>query len=63
MTTLNSGSAKIYTFPARGRFASGEQSSGSSPAADLARVATTACGSAWYHDEAIQESEQPLRRN
>ncbi len=58
MTTSSSassaGSATIYQFPARGRFAvpSGESSSDAT-----VRYAKVAAGSSWYHDEAIREAE------
>jgi hypothetical protein len=66
MTTTQRGSAKIYQakiyqFPARGRLALGR----AEPAANLTapnpaplRVANAACGSAWYHEAAVQEAEQ-----
>jgi hypothetical protein len=68
MTTTQRGSAKIYQakiyqFPARGRLALGRAES--HPAANLTapnpatlRVANAACGSAWYHETAVQEAEQ-----
>ncbi len=58
-------SAKIYQFPATVRPALGsrrddDKSGESFAVANLtsARVAKTAFGSAWYHDEAIQEAER-----
>ncbi len=58
MTTHISGSAKIYTFPPRGRFAlrisDGELGNAANP--QLPRgVELTAGSSGWYHQEAIQE--------
>ncbi|MGA2893779.1 MAG: DUF2735 domain-containing protein [Xanthobacteraceae bacterium] len=52
----NSGSAKIYAFPARGRFAIGGQREGAMLAANLQmpRGVKVASGSGWYHEEAIQ---------
>jgi Protein of unknown function (DUF2735) len=60
MTTLDRGSAKIYAFPARGRFAAGNQRNDANPSADRAmpRVAKVAFGSCWYHDEAIAAAER-----
>ena len=64
MTSLNRGPAKIYAFPARGRFAIGGQandplkSSLANP-----RVNCASSGGAWYHDEAIREAEQTPRKN
>jgi hypothetical protein len=61
MTTNVSGSAKIYAFPPRGRFAATNQCEGSRPsAAALPRSLMTACGSGWYHEEAIQETAQEI---
>ena len=53
-----SGSAKIYPFPARGRFAAGGQRD---EAGQTTRVASPpgvkiASGGGWYHDAAIQEA-------
>lgn len=60
MTTNAQGeSAKIYAFPARGRFAPSYQRSdaGLTPAA---KTVPTVAG-AWYHDEAIREAELPRK--
>jgi hypothetical protein len=58
---VNSGSAKIYRFPARGRFAGGppgeQQPMRDGPTAP-SRVTRLACGSGWYHDDAIREAER-----
>jgi Protein of unknown function (DUF2735) len=57
MTTTNSqASAKIYTFPPRGRFAVNVQHDDFNPAANiqLPRGVRLASGSGWYHEEAIQ---------
>jgi hypothetical protein len=63
MTNTFSGSAKIYAFPPRGRFAISSQNPGgdseaSMPAAamQLPREVKLVSGSAWYHDEAIQDA-------
>jgi hypothetical protein len=61
----NSGSAKIYQFPARGRFAVAGQDDEPKPVAAsfaLPRTARVAYGSSWYHDEAILEAER-TRKN
>jgi hypothetical protein len=50
-------SAKIYNFPAGGRFAADNPRTNESEAA-LVRIPKTACGSAWYHDEAIQDADR-----
>jgi hypothetical protein len=59
-----SGSATIYTFPPRGRFALRDDgqnfvSAGFAPAASVQLprgVKLVSGGSGWYHDAAIQES-------
>jgi len=50
-----SGTAKIYTFPARGRFAAEGEHAAVMPtsATQLPAGVTIASGSGWYHDEAI----------
>jgi hypothetical protein len=65
MTTISDrGSAKIYRFPARGRYAVAGSRDGFNSATSMSNVATlpraavTTCGSNWYHAEAIQEEEQ-----
>lgn len=60
MRSLNRGPAKIYAFPAKGRFvASSEQDETSRLSAP--HVPCVASTSAWYHDEAIREAEQPRK--
>jgi hypothetical protein len=48
-------SAKIYTFPRRGRFAQASNGDGFAASADfqMPRGVKVASGSAWYHEEAI----------
>ena len=59
--------ARIYQFPVRVRHASSSDmkaDSRQSPArtdAGSAQIAYAACGSGWYHDAAIQETE-PARK-
>jgi hypothetical protein len=60
MTGNVSGSATIYTFPPRGRFAISGQRDDSVSAANVqlplgAKIA--AAGSGWYHDDAIQAEQ------
>jgi hypothetical protein len=52
-------SAKIYEFPARGRFAQVEGGDNAMPATSFAspRVTRVAVSGAWYHDEAIQAEQ------
>ncbi len=53
-----SGSAQIFTFPARGRFAPGSQRDQSRPAANtqVPPNVKIASGSGWYHEAAIQDA-------
>jgi Protein of unknown function (DUF2735) len=57
---MTTGSAKVYQFPARGRFAASTQREASdrAAAATLPRDVKIVAGSAWYHDEAIQVAER-----
>ena len=57
-TNFHRGSANIYELPARGRFA--EKLDDSNPVSNPTslRFAKTAFGSAWYHEEAVQEAER-----
>jgi hypothetical protein len=52
MTTLHHGSATIFQFPVRGRFAATPERNDASSAQQ--RAAKVAVGGAWYHDEAIR---------
>lgn len=73
MTATISGSAKIYNFPQRGRFAVAHEHDDNnlavnfkSPNFKSTLVTPTVLGSAWYHDEAVQEAIQaadPRRKN
>ena len=60
-----SGSAKIYTFPPRGRFALRIQDDESDAAASiqLPRGVRLVSGSGWYHDEAIQRIDRRRERS
>jgi hypothetical protein len=51
-TNVQGGSAAIYKFPARGRFAMNTQRDDTKVTA--LRAAEVAFGSGWYHDEAIE---------
>jgi hypothetical protein len=55
MTTLDHGSATIYQFPARGRFAVNADRNDAS--STLPRGTKVAVGGAWYHDEAIRNED------
>ena len=53
-SNLHRGSAKIYDFPARGRFAaSASHDQANAAAKPAARAPAVAFGS-WYHEEAIE---------
>ena len=56
----NRGSAKIYQFPPGGRAGLGIRGDQARPVDNFAasRVARVACGSAWYHEEAVQSAER-----
>jgi hypothetical protein len=58
MTTNAPGSAKVYTFPPRGRFL--VRAEASEPLASTWPQASVriASGSGWYHDEAIAQAYQ-----
>jgi hypothetical protein len=63
--SLNHGSARIYQFPAGGRAALGgrryeESKSAAEPGPTP--VDAVACGSGWYHEAAIQDSEPGWQR-
>ncbi len=60
MTTNISGSAKIYAFPPRGRFALRSQDGELVPAAkvQLPYGVKLVSSSGWYHDEAIRSSTE-----
>jgi hypothetical protein len=55
-TSISRGSAQIYEFPPRGRFALNTRDDTQSRI-DLEAQALpkVACGSGWYHDQAIQD--------
>lgn len=63
MTTLSgspdpTGSAKIYAFPLRGRFAlAKEHEAMDSAGANSTHAVKLASGSGWYHEAAIEESK------
>jgi hypothetical protein len=59
-----SGSATVYTFPPRGRFALRDQGEHFAPATNivLPRGVKLVSGSSWYHDAAIQDAKSDLGR-
>jgi len=61
--SLQNGSATIYQFPARGRFAVSAQSDQPGTATNVTSMsmsprAKIVFGSGWYHDEAIQDADR-----
>ena len=58
-SSLNQGSATIYQFPVGGRSALAGRRHGEAPTnpATTPRVNETICSSSWYHEAAIQESQ------
>ncbi|HEX3441580.1 MAG TPA: DUF2735 domain-containing protein [Pseudolabrys sp.] len=61
-TNSHSGSATIYAFPARGRFAPGGRRDNSEKLVSP-RMTKVVIGEAWYHEEAIQEAIKEADRN
>ena len=58
-TNTQGGSATIYQFPLRGRFAAPAQQNDTSASSRVpSHAAAVAIGSAWYHDAAI-DAERP----
>jgi hypothetical protein len=68
MTTFSgslaaTGSAKIYTFPPRGRFASAnEHDAIESASVKSAHGVKVASGSGWYHEAAIEDARKDTSR-
>lgn len=54
-TSTSGGSAQIYQFPPRGRFALNTRTE--SQAVESQPLVKVAAGSGWYHEAAIQEGE------
>jgi hypothetical protein len=62
-TNVPQGSAQIFKFPPRGRFATeGNKSAQNRPANFTTQQTAIVCGAAaWYHDEAVREDDQPRK--
>jgi hypothetical protein len=58
-TSIPRGSAQIYEFPPRGRFALNARDSELRTNLESQPLVKVAAGSGWYHDAAIQEAERP----
>ena len=56
-TSTSGGSAQIYQFPPRGRFAMSVRNE--SQVVESQPLVKVMAGSGWYHDAAIQEAERP----
>ena len=64
MTSIPRGSARIYEFPLRGRFAQGLRDQQQAPINLEAQAALrVTVGGGWYHDAAIAEEAERLRNN
>jgi len=57
-TSSSSGSATIYAFPAKGRFAVQRDESSFATNVQVPRSVRIASGSGWYHEEAIQAEQR-----
>ena len=55
-TNTSAGSAQIYLFPPRGRFALNARDEGRT-AIESTEAVRTVAASGWYHDAAIQEAD------
>ena len=55
-TNSDRASARIYTFPARGRFAAGQRDETKPVVNFTSHPVKAVVGEAWYHDEAIKEA-------
>jgi len=63
-TSIPRGSARIFEFPLRGRFAQGLRDEQQAPVNLEAQAAMRAAvGSGWYHDAAIAEEAERSRNN
>jgi hypothetical protein len=62
-TNVPQGSAQIFKFPPRGRFAVGGADSAQNKPANFTtqQAVIAAAGGAWYHDEAVREAELPRK--
>ena len=61
-TSISAGSARIYQFPRRGRFAARDEARERANLEAEAAV-TAAFGGCWYHDAAIAEEAERSRSN
>jgi hypothetical protein len=60
-TNISHGSARIYEFPRRGRFAQSVRDESQRANLEAQAAVRAAVGSGWYHDAAIaEEAEQRL---
>jgi hypothetical protein len=57
-SNLQRDTAKIYVFPARGRFATPDPREAFRREAASLRNAPAPCSGSWYHEEAIREAER-----
>ena len=64
-TSVPQGSAQIFKFPPRGRYAVGGTDSVQNKLTNFTtqQAVVVGYGGAWYHDEAVREAEQQPRKN
>ena len=63
-TSVPQGSAQIFTFPPRGRYAVGDANPAQNRPAKLTTPQAVIVGTsgAWYHDEAVQDAERVRKK-
>jgi hypothetical protein len=62
-TSIPRGSARIYEFPLRGRFAQGARDESQRTNLEAQAAVRAAVGSGWYHDAAVAEEAERSRNN
>ncbi|HEU0084823.1 MAG TPA: DUF2735 domain-containing protein [Bradyrhizobium sp.] len=62
-TSIPRGSARIYEFPLRGRFAQGVRDESQRTNLEAQAAVRAVAGSGWYHDAAIAEEAERSRNN
>ena len=62
-TSTSGGSAQIYQFPPRGRFAQGVRDESQRTNLEAQAAVRAVAGSGWYHDAAIAEEAERSRNN
>lgn len=57
-TNVPAGTAQIFQFPPRGRFALNARDGSNKASFQMTPAVRIASGSAWYHDAAIEDAER-----